>query len=161
MQEQKAAVADKTLSLEIEDTLTTSNGTIIEILTLEGNTHLFIKAARLSSALGYANSSISINSPLMKAAERLKVTWYRFPMQRLSGDAAHTKKAYYFDLADVPKILAKYCELHCNAKSGSRQALYNSEAQKLRDWFQSFVLPNYPASNKVEPKLTAIELVAT
>ena len=74
VQEQKAAVADKTLSLEIEDTLTTSNGTIIEILTLEGNTHLFIKAARLSSALGYANSSISINSPLMKAAERLKVT---------------------------------------------------------------------------------------
>ena len=125
------------------DILTAPNGTNIDILTVDGNKHFFVKVARVSTAVGYKNPSISPQSALIVAAKRLGVTCYRFETQRLSGGDSYGTKGYYFAVSDVPKVLIQYCELHYNAKSGTRQAQFNEAAKELCDWFRRNVTMQY------------------
>lgn len=125
------------------DILTAPNGTNIDILTVDGNEHFFVKVARVSTAVGYKNPSISQQSPLIVAAKRFGITCYRFETQRLSGGDSYGTKGYYFAVSDVPKVLIQYCELHYNAKSGTRQAQFNEAAKELCDWFRRSVMMRY------------------
>lgn len=134
--------------IKVDNILTAPNGINIDIVTVAGDSRFFVKAARVSSAIGYQNPSITVSSPIIKAANRLQVKYYRFPTQRLSGGDSYGSKAYYFAVEDVPKVLAQYCELHYKAKPATRQGRYNMEAQKLREWFQSTVLPKYSSANQ-------------
>ena len=125
------------------DILTAPNGTNIDILTVDGNENFFVKVSRVSTAVGYKNPSISPQSSLIVAAKRLGVTCYRFETQRLSGGDSYGTKGYYFAVSDVPKVLIQYCELHYNAKSGTRQAQFNEAAKELCDWFRRNVTMQY------------------
>lgn len=140
--------ADKNLFVKVDDILTAPNGINIEIITVAGDSRFFVKATRVSSAIGYQNPSITASAPIIKAADRLQVKYYRFPTQRLSGGDSYGSKAYYFAVEDVPKVLVQYCELHYKAKPATRQGRYNLAAQKLREWFQSTVLPKYASANQ-------------
>lgn len=130
-------------SLDVADLLMSPNETAIDILKHKRTNQLYVKAARLQSAIGYANSSVKKDSPLMKAADRLKLKWDRFNTQRLSGNDCYSTKAYYFKLVDVPKILAQYYEFNHRAKADSEQAQRNEAALKLREWFADTVIPKY------------------
>ena len=134
--------------IKVDNILTAPNGINIDIVTVAGDSRFFVKAARVSSAIGYQNPSITVSSPIIKAADRLQVKYYRFPTRRLSGGDSYGSKAYYFAVEDVPKVLAQYCELHYKAKPATRQGRYNLAAQKLREWFQSTVLPKYSSANQ-------------
>ena len=141
-------VADKDF-VKVDDILTAPNGINIDIVTAANDSRFFVKAARVSSAIGYKNPGITASSPIIKAADLLKVECHRFPTQRLSGGDSYGTKGYYFAAEDVPKVLAQYCELHYKAKQNTRQGKYNLAAQELRKWFQTIVLPKYSSAKKI------------
>lgn len=128
-------------TLETVDLLTAPNGTTIDVLKKDGDNKFYVKAARLHSAIGYSNTAMSEKSPLMKAATWLNVKWDRFNTRRLSGNEGYGTKAYYFNLADVPKILAQYVEFNAKADVVSIQAVRNKTALALRKYFLDTVIP--------------------
>lgn len=139
--------------VKVADILTAPDGTNLDILSLEDDCRLFVKVARVSTAIGYKDPSIGENSPLITAASRLGVQWYRFPTQRLSGNDSYGKKAYYFNVEDVPKILAQYYEFNYKAKPDTRQFKYNQASIELRDWWvKTFPPPRLelPAKSQIE-----------
>ena len=137
----------------VADIVTAPDGTNLDILSLEDDCRLFVKVARVSTAIGYKDPSIGEHSPLITAASRLGVQWYRFPTQRLSGNDSYGKKAYYFNVEDVPKILAQYYEFNHKAKPDTRQFKYNQASIELRDWWvKTFPPPRLelPAKSQIE-----------
>lgn len=130
-------------TLDVVDLLMSPNKTAIDILKHRRDNQLYVKVARLYSAIGYENFSIKKDSPLMKAADWLKLEWYRFNARRLSGNDCFSTKPYCFKLADVPKILAQYYEFNRRAKADSEQVSRNENALKLRDWFLETVIPKF------------------
>ena len=137
--------------------LTAPDGTNIDILSVKNDCRFFVKVARVSHAIGYKNPSINEQSPLIIAANRLGVEHYRFQTQRLSGGDSYGREGYYFNVRDVPKVLAQYCELHHGAKSSTRQARYNQASTELKIWFESFVLPKLTPTQISEQKKTFVE----
>lgn len=126
------------------DLLTAPNGINIDILAVDGTSFFFVKAARIYSAFTGKDSGISLNHPLIRAANAMGVKWYRFETQRLSGGDSHGSKGYYFAVDDVSKVLGQYLE-HNHKSKGKKQLGYNDSARELRKWFQDNVLPLYGA----------------
>lgn len=118
------------------------NGIAIDILSVNGMSQYFVKAARIFSAITGKDEAISVNHPLIQAAEAIGVTWFRFITQRLSGGNSYGRKGFYFAVDDVPQILLQYVEHNYRPKT-QRQELYNQEALKLCKWFISIVIPQY------------------
>ncbi len=115
--------------------MTAPNGTNIDFLAVKDSSRIVCKVARVSSAIGYTDPSIGENSPLIEAARYLGVQWFRFETQRLSGNDSYGKKAYYFAVDDVPRVLTQYYEFNHRAAEGTQKHQRAQEAIKLRDWF--------------------------
>lgn len=124
------------------DLMTAPNETNIDILSVKGATHKFVKAARLYTAITGLDASISRRHPIIKAADGIGAKYYRFETKRLSGGGSYGRQAYYFAVDDVPKILGQYVEHHHCSKN-KQQIRYNLTAKELRKWFNNAVLPRY------------------
>lgn len=112
----------------------------INVVKFDGYTQFFVKAARVTCAVGYNNPSMSETSPLIEAAKKISANCYRFPVQRLSGGETYGTQAYYFDIKDVPHILAQYRESHYMIR-GELQRKRNYQAKELQDWFEHSAIP--------------------
>lgn len=124
------------------DLLTAPNGIDIDILEIKGSSSLFVKAARLYSAFTNSHNGITLNHPIIRAANSIKAKWYRLPILRLSGGENYGKTAFLFCLDDVQKILGQYVELNYKDKNPEQQRR-NAAAQELRIWFRNEVIPKY------------------
>lgn len=128
------------------DLLTAPNGINIDILKVDtGSSKLFVKAARLYSAITGSDAAIKLNHPIIRAANAIKAKWYRLPILRLSGGENYGHKAFLFCLDDVQKILGQYVELNYKSKD-SKQQRHNQAAKELRNWFRNEVMPKYGAT---------------
>lgn len=109
--------------------------TKIDICQVDGSTQLFVKIARISTAIGYKSPSISPTSPLVNIAKQMNIPTPRFFTKRLSGGESYNTKAYYLAIDDVPKILNRYCEIFCTTKKKA-QIKRNIAASELCHWFE-------------------------
>lgn len=128
------------------DILTAPNGTIISIIKATNDSRFFVKASQIDTAIGNVAHGISPKSTLMTAAKTLGVTEYH-------TNDFRNRKVFLLAVDDVPRVLSQYYKNTCTATPKTKKFQRAQEALRLRDWFQSVVLPQFGSSHveKQEP----------